>query len=270
MLGVLFSLLVAAVTQRLVQRRRLAEAFASVNRQLYREQRHVAETLQLAFLPKALPEAPSLDLAARYIPSTKGMEIGGDWYSTIPIDSQRLAFVVGDVSGHGIDAATVMAPLGFTIRALAKLNYPISQILDRANEEIDLAIDDHFATAVVGVVDTRRRELTLASAGHLPPLLLRGDDCGYVDLPIGLPLGVGARRFETRTVPFDPGSTLVAFTDGLVEDRGESIDVGLEKLRKVASRGAPSATALVTSIAEELSNSGNEDDIAMLAIGFRT
>lgn len=264
--GALFTLLVAVLTDRLVRTRASAEASAALHQDLYRRQRGVSETLQRALLPKGLPAVDGAELAARYLPSTRDAEVGGDWYSVVPVDDHRFLFVVGDVSGHGIPAAGLMAALRYTIRTLARLDFDPAEILNRAHGEIDIGTDGHFATALVGVVDTAADTVTLASAGHLPPLVVGPDGSSYPELVVGVPLGVAGARAVSVTWPLPAGSTLVAFTDGLVEHRDRSLDVGFEELAAAAGGPAASVEARLERIIDQMSGGGNEDDIAVLAV----
>ena len=187
----------------------------------------MSETLQRSLLPRRLPAIPGWEFAARYVPATKGAEIGGDWYSVVEVDDHRFAVVIGDVSGHDMAAAGVMAALRYTIRTLAKLGIPPDEILDRAAKELDATTDDHFATVLVGWWTLRMQEITLASAGHPPPLMVMTD----APSTSGPPWHAGGRpadpAAEPITVHFVPGSTLVGFTDGLIEQRGQSLDARL-------------------------------------------
>lgn len=265
--GLLFTAGVVVMTERLVRRRQVAERLADENRRLYGEQRNVSLTLQRSLLPKELPAIDRMELAARYIPGESGIEVGGDWYSTIAIDDHRFVFVVGDVSGRGLAAATIMAGLRYTTRAYAAIGYSPERILEMGAKEINVDTDRHFATALVGLVDNDRREITLANAGHLPPLLLNDGSSVFLEVPVGVPLGVGAPIYESKTLPIPPNSTLIAYTDGLVERRNETLDAGLERLREAASLGAPSVDELVTNIADSLlAEHGSDDDTAILAI----
>jgi serine phosphatase RsbU (regulator of sigma subunit) len=265
--GLLFTLAVTVMTERLIRRREIAEQLADENRHLYGEQRNVSLTLQRSLLPKALPSIEGVEFAARYIPGESGIEVGGDWYSAIAIDDRRFAFVVGDVSGRGLAAATIMAGLRYTIRAYAAIGYSPERILQMAAKEINIDTDRHFATVLVGVVDNDRREITMANAGHLPALVLSDGRSEFVEVPVGVPLGVGSPVYESTTLPIRPNSTLIAYTDGLVEKRNENLDAGLDRLRKAASFGAPSADELLTNIAGALlSDHGSDDDTAILAI----
>jgi serine phosphatase RsbU (regulator of sigma subunit) len=265
--GLLFTIGLVVMTERLVRRRLHAERLAEENRRLYGEQRNVSLTLQHALLPKALPAIEGVEFAARFIPGESGIEVGGDWYSAIAIDDHRFAFVVGDVSGRGLAAATIMAGLRYTIRAYASLAYSPGMILEMASKEISIEEDGHFATVLVGLVDNERCEVTMANAGHLPALLLNSEQSEFVKTPVGVPLGVGAPVYQSVTIPLVPNSTLIVYTDGLVERRHESLDAGMERLRKAASVEAPSVDDLLTSIVDDFAaGEVADDDTAILAI----
>ncbi len=267
LVGVLSTAGLTVMTERLVRRRQYAEGLAEENRRLYGEQRNVSVTLQRSLLPKVLPTIAGVEFAARYIPGESGVEVGGDWYSAIAIDDHRFAFVVGDVAGRGLAAAAIMAGLRYTIRAYASLAYNPARILEMASKEINIGSDGHFATVLVGLADNERREVTMASAGHLPALLLNDSGSEFVTVPVGLPLGIGAPAYEARTIPITPSSTLIAYTDGLIERRGEGIDSGMERLRKAASQDAPSVDDLVANIVSHaLAGRVSDDDTAILAI----
>ncbi len=260
-LGILLSLAAAAVAENLVRRRTTAEV-------LYQQQRRMSETLQRSLLPRNLPAIPGWELAVRYVPATKGAEIGGDWYSVVEVDDHRFAVVVGDVSGHDLAAAGVMAGLRYTIRTLAKLGIPPDEILDRTTQELDVTSDEHFATVLVAVVDTRLHKMTLASAGHPPPLMLHAGRAEFLRVAPGVPLGVPGPGPEPTTVPFTAGSTLVAYTDGLIEQRGQTIDVGFERLAEAAAEGPASPDDLIAYLVTTLTSSDQEDDIAVIAVRF--
>ena len=263
--GLLFTVCVVAMTERLVRRRQHAEQLAEEHRRLLAEQRNVSLTLQRSLLPRALPTIDGVDLAARYIPGESGVEVGGDWYSAIAIDDHRFAFVVGDVSGRGLAAATVMAGLRFTIRAYAAIGYSPTRILAMAGNEISIASDGHFATVLVGLVDNDRREVTMANAGHPPALHLTTERSAFVEGRVGVPLGLGSSLYESVTIPIAPKSTLIAYTDGLIERRGESLDVGMERLRKAALVKAPSVDHLLTNIVSSVfAEHSSDDDTANL------
>jgi serine phosphatase RsbU (regulator of sigma subunit) len=258
-LGILLSFAAAGATEYLVRRRKTAES-------MYQQQRRVSETLQQALLPKKLPTVPGWEFAARYVPATKGAEIGGDWYSVVEIDDHKFAFVIGDVSGHDIAAAGVMAALRYTIRTLATLGIPPEEVLYRTTTELDVSTDEHFATALVGVVDRRMEQMTLASAGHPPPLMLHEGRAEFLGLSPGVPLGVPGPRPEPTTIHFPRASTLIAFTDGLIERHGQSVDVGLDQLAATAADSPARPEDVIAHLVGTLTGSDQEDDIAILAI----
>lgn len=265
--GAALTALAVLTAGRLARRRVEAEGLAAENRDLYDEQREIAETLQESLLPRELPRIAGVDLAARYLPGAEGVDVGGDWYSAVAIDDERFAFVVGDVSGRGVRAASVMASLHYTTRAYISLGYAPHRVLEMAARELHVAIEGHFATALVGLADRVRGELTLASAGHLRPLLLTEECAEFVDVPVGVPLGMGPRTYQSTTVPLRARATLVAFTDGLVERRGETIEEGMARLRKcAASAGTAPIDAILTTIVTDLSTPASEDDVALLGM----
>jgi serine phosphatase RsbU (regulator of sigma subunit) len=271
--GVLISAAAASTTSRLVARRRSAERDATEIRHLYaeresvfEEQRTIAETLQRSLLPTHSPDIPGIQVAVRYVPGAKGMEIGGDWYSAIALDERQFAFVVGDVSGHGLGAATAMAALRFTIRAYALEGYSPSTILEKCSNQLDLVRDEHFATALVGVGDADTHEVTLANAGHLNPLVIDSEGPHFVGTKVGVPLGVSGGSYEQITIRLRPGSTFIAFTDGLVERRGESLEVGLKRLEDATRGDDQSLDDLLSTLITELTHGSAEDDVAMLGL----
>ena len=232
---------------------------------LYAEQRTIAETLQRALLPQTNPTIPNLEVATRYVAGVDGVDIGGDWYSVVLLDDRHFAFVVGDVSGRGIDAATIMARLRFTIRAYLLEGHPPDVVLEMCSRQLDAGTDGHFATVIVGIGDVESRQIVLANAGHLEPLVVSGARAEFVKTETGLPLGVSAFAYASTTIAMPPGSTFMAFTDGLVERRGEGIDRGLNRLATAATADSSTLDGLLTVVISDLVRQGNTDDIAVLA-----
>jgi serine phosphatase RsbU (regulator of sigma subunit) len=265
--GVLLTILAALLTERLTRRRASAERLAGEIRQLYVEQRSVAETLQQALLPQKLAEIPGMQLAARYLPGAAGVDIGGDWYDVVPVDDRQFVFIVGDVSGRGVRAAAVMASLQFAGRAYALEGHSPATILDRLARSLDLERDGHFATVLCGLVDVGAHTVLLANAGHLPPLVCSGGEARLVTIESGSPIGIsgGASRAHAE-VKTGANDVLIAYTDGLVERRGEILDAGLERLQKAASRDFPSLDDMLSSIVTELSGDEPTDDIALIGL----
>lgn len=264
----------AVVTYLLARRRRTAEHDAQIISGLYRqldglygEQRSISETLQQALLPQRNPTLPNLEVASRYLPGTAGVEIGGDWFSLIDIGDHRFAFAVGDVSGKGVDAAAIMARMRFTIRAYLTEGHPPDVVLGMCSRQLNVNQDGHLATVLIGVGDTTTGVVTLANAGHLNPLRVSGAAApGFVTTEVGLPLGVAAGAYRSTAVQLASGSTLIAFTDGLVERRGENIDRGLERLVRAATDPVPTVDDLVTRLTDTLGPTGSDDDVAVLAL----
>lgn len=268
--GGVLSLIAALLAEYLIRRRRQAEWLASENRRMYREQRSIAEILQDALLPQALPEIAGVETAARYVAGRDGTDVGGDWYDVIPLEDSRFVFVVGDVSGHGVGAAAIMARLHFAIRAYASQGDSPELILDKLSHLLSLEHDQSFATILCGVVNVADHTITLVNAGHPPLLLLNGTTGDFVKTTIFPPVGVvDSSRHEPMTITVPERSTIVAFTDGLVERRGEIIDTGLERLRSLSCGSPLTLDDLLSKLLVEMGNGRYNDDIAILAVRWR-
>jgi serine phosphatase RsbU (regulator of sigma subunit) len=271
--GVALTLITAFAAANLVRSRRRAEADRRTITELYErldvlyaEQRSIAQTLQRALLPAFNPRIPGLDIASRYVAGAAGVDIGGDWYSVIRRGPSEVCFVVGDVSGRGIGAAAVMARLRFTIRAYLAEGHSPGTALALCSQQFDIVEDGHMATVVAGVADLETRTITLASAGHFAPLVVSSGDSTYLAIAPGPPLGVASTVYEETTATLPEGATLVAFTDGLVERRGESIDDGLARLADAALVDVPTTEELLDHVVQQLTDDRSEDDTALLAI----
>jgi serine phosphatase RsbU (regulator of sigma subunit)/anti-sigma regulatory factor (Ser/Thr protein kinase) len=231
---------------------------------------NVAITLQRALLAQSLPTVVSFDMAQRYEAGSAGLEVGGDWYDVVLREDGLALAIVGDVAGRGVTAATLMGRLRSAFQAYASDLASPAEILRRLVRHVAY---DEMATAVVLAIDPYTREVTYASAGHLPPVLADGDG-GEPELlqeaggpPLGaLPIADVVMREATTTLP--PRATLIAYTDGLIERRGESIDVGIELVRRVlgetTSLGADAVAGRV--LAEAAERVGGEDDVALLVL----
>jgi serine phosphatase RsbU (regulator of sigma subunit) len=265
--GVLLTLGASLMTERLVRRRRQAEDLADENERLYGEQHGIAEALQRALLPNELPEIPGLDVESRYLPGIETLDIGGDWYDVISYDDEHFLFVIGDVSGRGLRAATIMASLHYAIRAYAAEGDQPSTILTKLGALLDVDRHGHFATVLCGYVDLDRRQVTMASAGHFAPLMVDRDGGRYVDIEAGPPIGVKSSapyRSTSFSVPVQ--ATLLAFTDGLVERRGEHLDIGLERLRQSAMSEDRGPGSMLARVITDLIPKGSDDDTAILGL----
>jgi serine phosphatase RsbU (regulator of sigma subunit) len=265
--GMLVVLLAALASERLVRRREHTELLATHNERRYATQRDISNTLQHALLPEVNPEFPGLEIATRYVPGTRDLEIGGDWYDAIAIDEGRLFIAVGDVSGRGLHAATTMAYLRHAIRAYVIQGDGPDGVLGKLDELLDVERDECFATVLCGIIDVPAHRVTLASAGHPPPMLIDAAATRVVDLHVGPPVGAGDGTSPTpTTLVVSAQSLLVAYTDGLIERRGRTLDEGLQELRRAAEQRHPSIDATLTQLLGTLVPQGSEDDIAILGL----
>ncbi len=239
------------------------------NARRYSRERATALTLQRSLLPTGLSAPGSVEIGHVYLPGSQLIEVGGDWYESITLPGARVALVVGDVAGHGVRAAVTMGRLRTAIQTLAMLELPPSETLQQLNELMrTLGVrEPHFATCAYAVYDAVHGTCEVASAGHLPPLLVRpGGTSEFLDVAPAPPLGIGEGIIDSRTFEIEDGSLFVLYTDGLVESRDRDIDDGLERLREMF--GADSAerpvdelckAALAGAYADQ-----QRDDIAVL------
>jgi len=269
--GTLLSIFAAVLADYLVRRRRQAEWLAAENRRMYSEQRSIAEVLQHALLPQSVPEIAGVETAIRYVAGGVGTDVGGDWYDVIPLDESHFLFVLGDVSGRGVEAATIMARLHFAIRAYAVQGDEPAAIVGKLGQLLSIENDRSFATILCAAVDVAHHTISLVNAGHPPLLMLNGTSAEFVRSTIFPPVGVqGSTDYRAEHVDVPVGATIVGFTDGLVERRGETIDAGLERLRALTLEGPLGLDDLLTKILTESSNAGYHDDTAILAVRWKT
>jgi anti-sigma regulatory factor (Ser/Thr protein kinase) len=211
------------------------------NARRYSRERATALTLQRAMLPTGLSAPSSVEVRHRYLPGSKLIEVGGDWYESIALPGGRVALVVGDVAGHGVRAAVTMGRLRTAIHTLAMLELSPAETLQQLDELMqELGVrEPHFATCVYAVFDAVSGTCELASAGHLPPLLVRPDGTNeLLDVSPSPPLGVGSGPVHSRVIDVADGSLLVLYTDGLVEKRERDIDEGIDVLRQLFGPGS--------------------------------
>jgi serine phosphatase RsbU (regulator of sigma subunit)/anti-sigma regulatory factor (Ser/Thr protein kinase) len=235
----------------------------------FESERTIAETLQRSVLPASLPHVESVQLAARYLPGTEEIDVGGDWYDAIQLPDGRLGLAVGDVVGKGVQSAATMAQLRNGLRAFALDQMKPSSTVARLNRLAEDISDGAFATIVYAVLDHETGVCRLTSAGHPPPLVILPDGrAEFVEGGRGLPLGIGAdHAYRQAVVELAVGSTLLFYSDGLVERRSEPIDAGLEKLRRAAEEAPSNPELLVEHVLERLvGDSKRGDDIVALAV----
>lgn len=266
--GLVLSVLFAALVDRLVRREVLAAEYAVVIQELYDQERTVAETLQHSLLPRSLPEVDGLEFSARYVPGTRGLEVGGDWYDVAPVGPGSVLVSVGDVSGKGLSAASMMATLRHAIRARASYGLAPSEILSQLSTLVDLARDGHFATISCARIDLETGCAEVASAGHLPPLELGGSSARLLEVKGGPPVGLGTSEYQDVTVDFAAGSTLLFYTDGLVERRDERLDVSLARLVQLCG-GDRTLEERLDDLLGELVGASPHDDVAILGVRRR-
>jgi PAS domain S-box-containing protein len=227
----------------------------------------IVQTLQQALLPAALPTVPGVSVAARYRAAGGPTAVGGDWYAVVALPDGREAVAIGDVAGHGLGAVADMASVRFSLRALALRDPRPEVVLDGLNEVVRVFEGDTMITALYGILDPRERTWTYASAGHVPVVLRSpGGDARLLDERPDPPLGV-ASAFRTHRVPVDEGATLLLYTDGLIERRGELLTDGCTRLLEVCTRGPADPEALCDEVVDALADpSRNRDDIAVVAV----
>lgn len=265
--GLALAALAAAFAERLVRRREAAESVAEVRGAETETQRGIAQTLQHALLPEEHPTFPGVEMATRYVAGVEHLEVGGDWFDAIALDGHRLFLTVGDVSGRGLAAATVMGSLRHAIRAYAIQGDAPAEVLRKLSGLVNVGRDGCFATVICVLLDVTTGKVTVASAGHTPALVVDARGRRFVDAPPNTPVGVQGPR-PPASIEFElaPEALLVAYTDGLVERRGQSLDDGLDALRDAAiDWDAPVADVLAGVVATMLPE-GAGDDVAILAV----
>ncbi|MYY03892.1 SpoIIE family protein phosphatase [Streptomyces sp. ATexAB-D23] len=265
------------------------------NARLYRREHERALILQRSLLPPGDPEAAGLDIACRYLPGNTATEVGGDWFDVIELPGHRTALVVGDVMGRGLRAAVAMGELRTAVRTLALLDLEPAEVLSaldevarglgtpggaspsdggggaqwparaaRKSREADLS-EVYLATCVYAVYDPVTRRCTFANAGHLPPVVVEpGEAALLLDVPPGMPLGVGGEPFEEVEVELKEGALLALYTDGLVESRDHPLDEGLAALRAALVEPERPLEDVCDRVLTSLDTRHGEDDIALL------
>ncbi|MEU6063375.1 SpoIIE family protein phosphatase [Streptomyces sp. NPDC047082] len=256
------------------------------NARLYRREHERALILQRSLLPPGDPEASGLDIACRYLPGNAATEVGGDWFDVIELPGHRTALVVGDVMGRGLRAAVAMGELRTAVRTLALLDLEPAEVLSALDEiarglgtpggvqqatraarqprDADLS-EVYLATCVYAVYDSVTRRCTFANAGHLPPVLVEpGEAALMLDVPPGMPLGVGGEPFEEVEVELPEGALLALYTDGLVESRDHPLDEGLQAFVGALTDPTSPLEDVCDHVLNTLDTHHGEDDIALL------
>lgn len=265
--GSLLALLCAVAVQWFAHRRQLAAGHVLHSTQQLHAERTVSQTLQRALLPDEYLEFDGVEIAAAYRAGTANLEVGGDWYDAIGVDEDTVVFAVGDVSGRGLRAATVMSSLRHAIRAYAVRGDDPATILQGLGPLVQIERDHCFATVLIMKLTVSSGVLTVASAGHLAPVI--GDESGsrLIELHVSPPVGVNSGSVVSAlTTTLSRGALLLAYTDGLVERRSELIDDGLGRLVRSVDPTAPSIDRLIDSLMETMVPATLGDDVAVLAV----
>ncbi|MEG3627783.1 SpoIIE family protein phosphatase [Streptomyces poriticola] len=224
--------------------------------------------LQRQLLPRRLPELPGAVAVARYLPSTAGLELGGDWYDVIPLPDHRVALVIGDVQGHSAGAATLMGQMRTALRAYAAEGHPPDVVVSHANRLLVDMETDLFATCAYVELDLEEGTAWCVRAGHLPPVLRHPDGSTEIaEVEGGLPLGVADRAdFPMSPLRLRPGTLLALTTDGLVESADADIDEGVDRFAQALAAADP---ARLGPVADALLGSAHRsDDVALLLLRY--
>ncbi|MFF8423587.1 SpoIIE family protein phosphatase [Streptomyces sp. NPDC016566] len=242
------------------------------NARRYSRERETALALQRSLLPRTLPRTAALEASSRYLPAARA-GVGGDWFDVIPLSGMRVAMVVGDVVGHGIQASATMGRLRTAVRTLADIDLAPDELLTHLDDLVVRLSEESGgegspgevgATCLYAVYDPVSRRCTLARAGHPPPVVLMpGSEPRQLDLPAGPPLGLGGLPFESAEVGLPEGTVLALYTDGLVVSRAG--DTGRQELFQALGAYADSLDETCDQILHALlPPGGTADDVALL------
>jgi serine/threonine-protein kinase RsbW len=243
-------------------------ALAIDNARLYEQEQNASRTLQLGLLGGELPQPEGAVLVATYRPGTVTNEVGGDWYDAFPLDNGRLALLVGDVVGHDLAAAVAMGQLRGAVRALAMLGSPAT-LLERLDPVVSRLRGGAMTTMAYGELDLDSGELVYACAGHPPPLLIASDgEPSFLWGGRSAPLGIDLRSRPEEHHRVERGATILLYTDGLIERKGESLGVGLERLSAAGQEASGDGVQPLVDrvLSAMLTGYPQEDDVCVIAI----
>jgi PAS domain S-box-containing protein len=252
------------------------------NANRYTRERATALALQRNLLPHHLTGGAAVEVASRYLPADIHDGVGGDWFDVIPLSGARVALVVGDVVGHGINAAATMGRLRTAIHTLADMDLPPDELLAHLDDAVIRLTEEDTdpqglppavlgATCLYAIYDPVTRRCTMAAAGHPPPAII--DPHGHVafpDLPVGTPLGLGMVPFEAAEMELPEASLLALYTDGLVETRDQDIDIGMHRLATVLAQPGRPLEELCSAAVDTLPVKPPCDDVTLLLARTRT
>src|SRR5262245_15534022 len=234
----------------------------------FEREHRIADTLQQALLPASFPDVEGAEVAARYVPAEIGLAAGGDWFDVIPVGGGRVALVIGDVAGHGLEAASLMGQLRLAVRAYALEGHAPGVIAERTDALLHEVAQDEMATLLLVVLDIEALAATVVSAGHPPPIAISAGEARLLPVMSAPPLGLGSRGpFPESTVVLDPDATLLLYTDGLIDRPDLPIDEGIRRLLGAAEASAEVAiTDICDGILGTMVSGDASDDIALLAL----
>ncbi|MFJ3173697.1 SpoIIE family protein phosphatase [Streptomyces roseus] len=250
----------------------------SLQRAILFEQEHdLAEGLQRAMLPRRIPEVPGARIAVRYRAARMGRDIGGDWYDVVQLGEGRVGVMIGDVEGHDTDAAAVMGQLRIVLRAYVSEGHTPGTAMARASAFLRELETERFATCTYAEVDLNTGMLQLVRAGHLDPVVRRGDgSCHRIPVAGGLPLGLPPRDgsgagagYPVTSLELHPGDTLVLCTDGLLERPDGAPEAGMQQLMEAVRRGPVDVEELADVLCDLIGDAGAGDDMALLLLRRR-
>ncbi|ADB34393.1 protein serine phosphatase with GAF(s) sensor(s) [Kribbella flavida DSM 17836] len=242
-------------------------AIALDNARLFARQRRMATELASSMLP-TVPRIAHLEIASRYLPAATGSEVGGDWFDVIELPAGRTAFVIGDVVGRGVTAASVMGQIRMAVRSYALLDLPPADLLQHVSHLAETTAGATFVTCLYAVHDPVDQSLTIANAGHLPAVLMApGEPARLIGDGLGMPLGVGDTFLQQQTA-FPPGARLTLSTDGLVESRRRTVVDGLKALVAGLEElsGELDLQAACDQLIDRLTDHEHDDDVALLHV----
>ncbi|MBV9269624.1 MAG: SpoIIE family protein phosphatase [Candidatus Eremiobacteraeota bacterium] len=241
---------------------------------LYRQQREVAETFQQAALPRSLPKVPGIAFDAVYEPSSRELQVGGDWYDAFVLADGSVAICVGDVNGHGLDAAVLMSKLrqsvrAMTVRAAQFQNNDPASIITSVEDMMSIEDDDLMASAFFGIIDVRTRTMRFTNAGHPPALLLQRDGAIETlrsgDTPLGWRFDV---ERQSREISLGDASALVCYTDGLIEASRDLLEGERRLHAALRDCTAPSVAEPSRCLLRQILDDASPDDVAILTLAF--
>ncbi len=239
------------------------------NARMFSVEQNNAEKLQKSMLPTKPRDLVGVEIAYRFQPGARMGRVGGDWFDAIRLSGGKVALVVGDVMGHGLDSAAMMGQFRTAVQTMARLELWPGLVL-RNLDDLALSLGENYlATCLYVVYDPVERTIQIANAGHIPPVLVRPNgESRLLEIPAGAPIGVGGVPFETVKHSIEDGSQLLLCTDGLVEMRGGDLASGLVELVGAAARPARTLEEACDTVIKALHTEDRNDDVALLMARF--